>query len=448
MSLRLEVTDVAGGWLGDVVAGEAAFVRVWVRDLRDDYFPERGVFAAYLDMLFDPTALQPMLDDQLPLGFAVGFGPAFAGHGSGAAAQAGAVNSLGAWSSAAGPLGADEQLLLTLPLVALNLRGADDAYRVSGGSSLNLLDVLTNDRTLAWSTRVSAAAADEPPAPDVMFWEPRTAVPPAEVLYGEASIGRANPPGLKVLEVGPASQGGTVTVAPDGGCVAYTPAAGFAGTETFRYVLVDPQGRTATAEVAVEVVPSWQNLRRPLDVNGDGLVSSIDALLIINHLNAGYPSRLEGSPTGPPFRDVNGDGYVAPIDALLVINYLNRLGRGDGAGAAAGEASRGSVAASLAVDAAAEGDVAAAGSWLAADVPTATRAVASPVALPVPWRADAAHPWPTPRWLGCRPHGPSSLAGRSSHRGRHDLVPQGDLLALEELCELFGAWRDGEPQGG
>jgi len=56
------------------------------------------------------------------------------------------------------------------------------------------------------------------------------------------------------------------------------------------------------------------------DVNGDGLVSPIDVLLIINTLELGefyvagkeYLSR----------RDVNADGTVSPLDALYVINHL------------------------------------------------------------------------------------------------------------------------------
>ncbi|MBM4093185.1 MAG: hypothetical protein FJ276_27805, partial [Planctomycetes bacterium] len=34
----------------------------------------------------------------------------------------------------------------------------------------------------------------------------------------------------------------------------------------------------------------------------------------------------------PPYYDVSGDGYVTAIDALLVINYLNALPSGEGEG--------------------------------------------------------------------------------------------------------------------
>ena len=67
-----------------------------------------------------------------------------------------------------------------------------------------------------------------------------------------------------------------------------------------------------------------------LDVNGDGWVTPIDALGIINELNT------NGAGIFNPFRpgeqvgwwDTNGDGRVSPIDVLAVINYLNTYGAG------------------------------------------------------------------------------------------------------------------------
>lgn len=63
------------------------------------------------------------------------------------------------------------------------------------------------------------------------------------------------------------------------------------------------------------------------DVNGSGAVTPLDALLIINVLNAnGGPVDLSNVPAGlelPPFPDVNGDGMITPLDALRVINRLN-----------------------------------------------------------------------------------------------------------------------------
>ena len=54
------------------------------------------------------------------------------------------------------------------------------------------------------------------------------------------------------------------------------------------------------------------------DVNGDNLVTPLDALMIINHLNR--PTSNFG-----PRLDVSSDGSVTPLDALLVINLLNKI---------------------------------------------------------------------------------------------------------------------------
>ncbi len=69
-----------------------------------------------------------------------------------------------------------------------------------------------------------------------------------------------------------------------------------------------------------------------MDVNDNGFVTALDALLVINALNL----RFVLTPTLPdPFipvqyLDVNADAVVSPIDALLVINELNRQVAGEG----------------------------------------------------------------------------------------------------------------------
>jgi hypothetical protein len=74
---------------------------------------------------------------------------------------------------------------------------------------------------------------------------------------------------------------------------------------------------------------SWQNPVLALDVNNDGGIHPIDALLIINELNNPvYRDPVTGELPAPPavipaYFDVDADGYVVPTDAILVINYLN-----------------------------------------------------------------------------------------------------------------------------
>lgn len=77
----------------------------------------------------------------------------------------------------------------------------------------------------------------------------------------------------------------------------------------------------------VDPARSWHNYDNPVDVNNRDGVSPLDALTVINELDAHRFSdpatgRLVSPATPPPFYDVNNDGFVSPLDALLVINAL------------------------------------------------------------------------------------------------------------------------------
>lgn len=76
----------------------------------------------------------------------------------------------------------------------------------------------------------------------------------------------------------------------------------------------------------------WQNSIDPSDINNDGRVTPIDALLIINWINSRGSGALPIPPTPPdvppPFVDPNGDDAISPSDALVVINRLNELATG------------------------------------------------------------------------------------------------------------------------
>lgn len=334
VGVRLELVDGTGQPVGRVTSGDPLRLRAWVRDLRSDFYPERGVYAAYLDVLFDEMRMAPMLNDQLPLGFEIDFGEAFQEPGAGAVQPEGRVQGVGSQLTDDRPPGDGEQLLFEMPFEAGGASALDDEYTVSFQSVRNVLNVMANDDQFTWNTAFDAVAATEPSAGEVQLWEPRAAVPADEIVWTGTSVDVTNGAAVQIVAVGPASHGGTVTIAADGKQLVYAPAPGFTGTETWTYTVADPSGRKVVATVVVNVMPSWQNLHHPLDVNSDGVVSPIDALLVINYLNSGLPARLEGVPSGPPLRDVNGDGYISPLDALLVINYLQLQAAGAGEGVA------------------------------------------------------------------------------------------------------------------
>jgi hypothetical protein len=73
-------------------------------------------------------------------------------------------------------------------------------------------------------------------------------------------------------------------------------------------------------------LPGHQNPLHNTDVDADGYVAPLDALLVINTLNE-FGSRAasegEGSEDTRYFYDVNGDSSISPLDVLIIINELN-----------------------------------------------------------------------------------------------------------------------------
>ena len=62
------------------------------------------------------------------------------------------------------------------------------------------------------------------------------------------------------------------------------------------------------------------------DVSGDGIAAPVDALIVINFLNAFGSAPLAEYPLASDvLMDKDGDDYIAPSDALAIINYLNSV---------------------------------------------------------------------------------------------------------------------------
>jgi hypothetical protein len=72
-------------------------------------------------------------------------------------------------------------------------------------------------------------------------------------------------------------------------------------------------------------VSHWHNPSRPHDVNQDRSVTPIDALLVVNTLNAGGARALSAAEgEANALVDVNGDSQITPADCLEVVNELNQ----------------------------------------------------------------------------------------------------------------------------
>ncbi len=76
----------------------------------------------------------------------------------------------------------------------------------------------------------------------------------------------------------------------------------------------------------------WQNPDNPLDINGNGMLTTLDVLILVSAVNSSLGGRLP--PGGklprvtnefgpPPYYDVNGDRFLTTLDVLTVIGALN-----------------------------------------------------------------------------------------------------------------------------
>ncbi len=73
----------------------------------------------------------------------------------------------------------------------------------------------------------------------------------------------------------------------------------------------------------------WRNPVDSIDVDNDGSVSALDALAVINYINANGAGLLPDTrDPGKSFLDVDGDQGVSSLDVLNVINFINSNGSG------------------------------------------------------------------------------------------------------------------------
>lgn len=89
------------------------------------------------------------------------------------------------------------------------------------------------------------------------------------------------------------------------------------------------------------------NALNQYDTNGDGLVSSRDALVVINDMDRYGSRRLSAGETEGFSVDTTNDGFVSASDALVVINQLARQGEAESMDGASGEQIGGSFAFSM-----------------------------------------------------------------------------------------------------
>jgi hypothetical protein len=89
-----------------------------------------------------------------------------------------------------------------------------------------------------------------------------------------------------------------------------------------------------TSTIEVQDALMWRNSVSQFDMDGDGTVSPLDVLHLVNAINNGtfgdgnLPVRNTNHPAG--FFDVDGDSRISPLDVLGLINVINNQSAGEG----------------------------------------------------------------------------------------------------------------------
>ncbi|MHB0955706.1 MAG: S8 family serine peptidase [Pirellulaceae bacterium] len=236
VDISFEIEDILGNPITQINAGGEFVLIASIQDLRSVPANLAGIYAAYLDVLYDRSLVSPNFDSTNALEFEIIFSDEYSSFISGDISTPGLLNEVGAAPTD----------LFGLPLGP----GRFELFRV----------VFT--ATAAGVAEFVGDPADETPDHDVLYYRPPSVVPLDSINYGLTSL-----------------------------------------------TIVDP-----SRSVGTSVESLWQRL----DINSDAAISPLDALLVINHLNA-----TAGTFMSNPRLDVNRDTFVSPLDALLVINYLN-----------------------------------------------------------------------------------------------------------------------------
>jgi hypothetical protein len=267
VSLRIDTTNAQGQHIYTVQQGQTFQVRVFVQDARTNP-PNpnlRGVFAAYLDLLYNGGLVSTITDVNTAFGFQLQFGPEYPNGTSASNALPNLINELGAFQASFDPLGGGELLLATIN------------FRANQAGVANFV----------------GDPADISPLHDTLLFDPSdAAVPISNIGYRTASI----------TIVGAAAEGEFRFQNPRD-----------------RYDVNNDGNRSAMDALVVvnrlnnggsnSLLASGEGEGEGeagsvmyYDVNGDNMVSPIDVLQIVNRLNSDFAGG-EGESAAPDLLD-------------------------------------------------------------------------------------------------------------------------------------------------
>jgi cyclophilin family peptidyl-prolyl cis-trans isomerase len=242
--LRLATADLSGAPISTLSIGEEFLVQVFVQDIRQN---PKGVFAAYLDVTYDPSRVSVVGEN-------IVYGDPYENGKSGVLSVPGLIDEAGAFAGFT-QTGSAEKFLLSVRMKADQAGQVQFVGNPADGVGHQIL-VYGSDLPIDW---------------DAVTISPTTLLISSGVtavndLYNvdEDSTGTTlnllandiNETGgtLTISQVGTTSHGGTVTIAANGQSVTYRPAANYFGEDTFTYTARSGDV-TSVGTVTVQVQP-------------------------------------------------------------------------------------------------------------------------------------------------------------------------------------------------
>ena len=246
LRVSLLAVNSQGSPITQVATGDTFKVRVLVEDLRG--FAATGVFATYVDVLFDPNIIEPIATNP------IAHPDPYTNDQKGSTTTPGLIDELGGFSATTTRLGADPRILAEITFTAKasgnpNLR--TEAPDVFGN------DILLFDETSAvpfsrvtFGSNNLVVGANFQVVNDVFNFDEDSGVRTLSVLTNDTT---SNGVTLTVSAVGTPSGGGTVSIAPGGTTLSYTSKANFNGAESFTYTARNQNGVELTGTVTVQI---------------------------------------------------------------------------------------------------------------------------------------------------------------------------------------------------
>ncbi len=245
-TVRLTMTDLNGNAITSIASGQEFLVNVFVRDTRG--VSSTGLFAAYMDILFDSQLATVSTTD--PITYSSGFGNVRRGT-----AGTGIIDEFGATNSSTTPTGGGQQSLGSIRLKALKSGSLTVTTNPGDTSGTDFLAYGVNtplDKTkIAFGSANLTITGGFSVANDTFNLNEDVTSFTMDVLAND----QAQSGTTLTIKSTSTPTNGTITISADKKSLSYKPNANYNGGDLFTYIATDSNGAEQTATVTVQVQP-------------------------------------------------------------------------------------------------------------------------------------------------------------------------------------------------